>query len=1050
MHPDTNKNSYISTDSAIKSWVIYSLIILSIIALARYALVRIESQSRHDIGITLKAALKVSHEALRLWVVDRKADITTWARSAELRSSVKQLLSAPSLRSSLLSNPASMDLDNLLRPPLEEHGYLGYFITDTAYTVIAAQEKIEVGGTLLLMQQQPNFLPAVLQGKTLLSKLVLPEAFSDRPNMFIATPIYEGRKIIALLVFSIDPSKDFTRVMQVGRVGDTGESYAFDKEGKMLSESLFDEQLVNLALIPPGGRGILSLEIRDPGGNLVEGFHSKVPRSQQPLTHMAQEAIAGKSGLDLDGYRDYRGVPVVGTWVWDDELGFGLVSEIDKYEAYKSLNASRTLVLITIAIIVLLFLGTMVFQAMGRERLRQSEKRLRALFDTQAVGIVVIDEFGSIEEFNPACEALFKYSRQEVLGRNVKTLMPEPYYSEHDAYLKRYLTTRKKHVIGIGIEIVGKRKDGSTFPIELFVGEADLGNQHVFISFIKDITERKQSQESAQLASLVYQTCREAVMVTDADGVILATNPAFTDQTGFEQNEVVGKNARVLKSDRHDVGFFRAMWQSLTTTGQWQGEIYDRRKNGEIYPKWLTINSTFNADGSACRRVALFHDITERKKTEELVWQHANFDSLTGLPNRRMFHDRLDQEVKKAHRGGTLLALMFLDLDRFKEINDSMGHAMGDLLLKEVTKRLKHCVRETDTVSRLGGDEFTIILGNLEETGSVNRAAQSILESLSTPIQLGDHVVHISTSIGITLYPTDATEIETLIKNADQSMYVSKDMGRNRFTYFTLAMQEAAQTRMRLITDLRAAIPGNQFRVVYQPIVDLATRKTHKAEALIRWQHPARGPVSPAEFIPIAEETKMIIDIGNWVFRQAATQVMKWRSSHPTFQISVNMSPIQFLSDDLKYKGWFDQLMDFSLPEQSIIVEITEGLLLDANEFINNKLLRFRDVGMQVSLDDFGTGYSSLSYLKKFDIDYLKIDQSFVRNLSPDSDDLALCEAIIVMAHKLGMKVIAEGVETEMQRDILATANCDYGQGYLFAKPLSPQEFESFMCEDLS
>ena len=445
----------------------------------------------------------------------------------------------------------------------------------------------------------------------------------------------------------------------------------------------------------------------------------------------------------------------------------------------------------------------------------------------------------------------------------------------------------------------------------------------------------------------------------------------------------------------------------------------------------------------------MFTDITLKAQAEQLIWEQANFDFLTGLPNRQMFHDRLDQEIKQSNRSNLQLALLFIDLDRFKEINDNFGHDVGDAMLKEASLRLNQCVRDTDTLSRLGGDEFTIILGQINDLNSVERVVQEIQKIMTEAFHLSNEVAYISASIGIALYPNDASTSEALLTSADQAMYAAKQMGRNRHHYFTQAMQKTTQNRMRLTNELRDALDAGQFRLFYQPIIELANNAIYKAEALIRWQHPIRGQVSPAEFIPIAEDTGLINGIGEWVFHEAMRQVSIWRAMHhPEFQISVNKSPVQFRDDISKYASWPEQLIERELPGQSIVVEITEGMLMDASDLINNKLLAFRDAGIQVSLDDFGTGYSSLSYLKKFDIDYLKIDQSFTRNLTPTSADMALCEAIIVMAHKLGMKVIAEGVETIEQRDLLIAAHCDYAQGYLFSRPVPPEEFEILLTKN--
>ncbi|MEO8418037.1 MAG: EAL domain-containing protein [Methylophilaceae bacterium] len=465
--------------------------------------------------------------------------------------------------------------------------------------------------------------------------------------------------------------------------------------------------------------------------------------------------------------------------------------------------------------------------------------------------------------------------------------------------------------------------------------------------------------------------------------------------------------------------------------------------------KWILSRGMLvsrTADGRPLRMIGTHTDISERKQSEAEAFRLAHYDHITKLPNRVLFIDRLEQAIKQSHRTGLPMTLMFLDLDRFKEVNDTLGHDIGDFLLKEVAKRLLSCVRETDTVARLGGDEFTITLTELNDLGGAELVAQEILRKLAHPFQLGDDIVYISASIGITFYPEDASNVDILFKNADQAMYAAKDQGRNCFHYFTPAMQEAAQTRMRMANDLRIALVADQFCLYYQPIVELATGSIHKSEALIRWQHPVHGLISPADFIPIAEDTGMIIDIGDWVFREAVGQVAQWRvTHHAAFQISVNTSPVQYSNRGNIHGKWVDHLQTLGLPGQSIALEITEGLLLEAGTAVINQLLEFRDAGMQVAIDDFGTGYSSLAYLRKFDIDYVKIDQSFIANLKHGSSDMVLCEAIIIMAHKLGLKVIAEGVETEEQRSLLATAGCDYGQGYLFSRPVPAAEFEQLL-----
>ena len=562
-----------------------------------------------------------------------------------------------------------------------------------------------------------------------------------------------------------------------------------------------------------------------------------------------------------------------------------------------------------------------------------------------------------------------------------------------------------------------------------------------------EITARKNIAEELQLAALVYQHSSEAMSVTDSTGAIVNVNPASTEMTGYTLEEVVGRRHSLLNSGRHDRAFYQAMWNAINSTGHWQGEIWNRRKNGELYLEWLSINATYNDDGSAHCYVALSSDITQKKASEELIWRQANVDILTGLPNRHMFHDRLAQEIKKSHRSGLPMVLMLLDLDRFKEVNDALGHAQGDVLLAEAARRIAGCVREADTVARLGGDEFTVILSEMKDINSTERIAQNIIECLAAPFELLQEVVFVSASLGITLYPDDSENLEVLIKNADQAMYVAKNAGRNRFSYFTKALQDAAETRLRLIKDLRHALARRQFEVYYQPIVELTTGKIYKAEALLRWQHPELGMVSPMQFIPLAEESGLIHEIGDWVFHEAVRELKRCREIFdPQFQISVNKSPTQLRQNEVGHAtSWLRHLQAMGLPGQSLVIEITESVLLNAETNVTEKLLMYRDAGVHVALDDFGTGYSSLAYLKRFDIDYLKIDQLFVRNLHDDPDNQALCEAIIVMAHKLGLKVIAEGVETEQQRDLLAAYGCDYAQGWLYAKALPVGEFEALL-----
>ena len=660
------------------------------------------------------------------------------------------------------------------------------------------------------------------------------------------------------------------------------------------------------------------------------------------------------------------------------------------------------------------------------------------------------------EHLRAHSQSLLQLNRRQILERH-----------NPPAVMARYRQILERHESFRDLEFVRLDDRGQRHVVSIS-GDPRFDEQGRFLGYRgvgSDITERKKAEEEAQLAAMVYQNSSDAMSVSGADGRVITINPAFTRITGYAPEDVVGQHVKLFSLEQP---LFASIMEAMNTVGRWQGEIWQQRKNGELYPAAISLNTIFGDDGQPARYVALFSDITTRKQSEELIWRQANFDALTQLSNRSMFQERVAQEIKKAQRSGQRLALLFIDLDRFKEVNDTLGHDTGDHLLLEAARRLVACVRETDAVARLGGDEFTVLLVELDgdEDGlkTVERVATDILDALGQPFQLADEEVYISASIGITFYPQDAADSDGLFRNADQAMYLSKNQGRDRYSFFTPQLQTVAQQRLRLINELRGALVAEQFVVHFQPVVALESGRIVKAEALLRWNHPQRGMVAPGEFIHLLEETGMIHEIGDWVFRQSVDCLLRWRAlGYADLQISVNRSPVQFHNDASGLGAWQRHLRSLGLPGQALAIEITEGLLLHTDQDVVDALLSCRDAGIQVAIDDFGTGYSSLAYLNRFDIDYLKIDRSFIAPLGGESGvsgksiqdddsghhDLALVEAIIVMAHKLGLQVVAEGVETSAQHDLLQQLGCDYAQGYLYARALPADEFEALLLQPL-
>ncbi len=564
----------------------------------------------------------------------------------------------------------------------------------------------------------------------------------------------------------------------------------------------------------------------------------------------------------------------------------------------------------------------------------------------------------------------------------------------------------------------------------------DAGDEIAMLTSMHDLSHTREVDERLRLAASVFENALEGVVITDPDGTIVEVNRAFSDILGYSRDEVIGHNPRLWQSGYQNKDFYRGMWRALLETGHWRGELWNRRKDGSVFPEWQTISSVHDQSGHLTHYVGIFSDISRIKQSQAQLDHLAHYDPLTDLPNRLLLQERLEQAIRHAERHQTQFAVIFLDIDHFKHINESLGHPVGDKLLTEVAARLRSQIRSDDTLSRVGGDEFVLLLETIDTPAHIGTLAQELLRSFNQPFLLETHELNLTASLGISLYPQNGTDPVTLLRNADAAMYRSKDRGRNIYHFYTEELTQNVVERVSLENHLRYAIERDELFLVYQPQVDLKSGRCVGVEALLRWRHPELGLVSPAKFIPFAEETGLIHNIGQWVLTNACRQGKRWLQQGLDFgTLAVNIAGSQIERGNL-VNDVTQALADSGLPPTRLELEVTEGFVMQQPEVAIEQLNTLRQLGIILSIDDFGTGYSSLSYLKRLPIHKLKIDQSFVRDIPIDSDDMAICKAIIAMGESLGLSVIAEGVETQAQADFLLRQGCPQAQGYLYSKPL--------------
>lgn len=676
-----------------------------------------------------------------------------------------------------------------------------------------------------------------------------------------------------------------------------------------------------------------------------------------------------------------------------------------------------------------------------KKTLEFTEKRFQSIVETTSDFIWEVNEKGVYTYASPGVKEMLGYDPEEIIGKTPFDLMPE---KEKKRVSGAFQTLAANQEPVVNLENINLHKDGREVVLETsglpFFNEK--GELAGYRGIDRDVTNRKLYEEQLILTESVFKNSIEGIAITDIKGNIQKVNHAFTQITGYESQEVIGKNPRVLKSDRHDDDFYEEMWDQLVTTGQWSGEIWNRKKDGSVYPEWLSISSIRDEKGGITNFISVFHDISEKKLNEEKLEFLAFHDPLTHLPNRRLFYDRLNVAIETGKRTGKKMALLCMDIDNFKDINDTYGHPFGDEFLCQVKDRIASICRKSDTFARYGGDEFVIILNGLDKEGESVDFADRLTLLFDDPIRVYEDDVFTSLSIGLALFPRDGEDIVTLEKNADMALYKAKKEGKNRTYRFQNELKERILKRNEIQHNLQRAIKDfSSFSLMYQPKVDVKNNTIHGVEALVRWQCDGSF-IPPFEFIPIAEETQLIVPLGNWIMCQAMTDMKKIHDSgYSDISLSINLSARQFLDEGL-FNKIRANIEKTGFDQSKLIFEITESTSMQDIELSEQIMNQFRKMGFHLSVDDFGTGYSSLSSLKKFPLKELKIDRSFICDVPQDANDVAICKTIINMAHSLNYEVIAEGVENQAQLDFLKENGCHVIQGYYLYRPLFFQDLE--------
>ncbi|MFJ8265010.1 EAL domain-containing protein [Peribacillus asahii] len=665
---------------------------------------------------------------------------------------------------------------------------------------------------------------------------------------------------------------------------------------------------------------------------------------------------------------------------------------------------------------------------------------LQSALQQMEEGALVFSQDGKILDSNSSAEIITGYSGFELHTVFFSSLLSnrEDYFS-----IRKALEKEVYHINSFDMV----RKNGEHYTSKIKISKTEIGQStQLFLVTFENSSFQSRAEQELLVARKIYENIEEGVLYTDHGGKILSVNPAFEIVTGYLEEEVLGKNPNILQSGYHQADFYQALWKDVHEKGYWKGEIWNKRKNGEIFPEWLTISSVSNEYGRVTNYVAVFSDITDRKQKEKQIQKLSNYDALTGTTNRYILSQELLRLIETANKYNQVLAVLFLDLDRFKVINETLGHNYGDLLLKKVASRIKGMLKSKDLIARFGGDEFVIVLPNIKHAKEAVQISEDIIQALEQPFLLDNQEVYATTSIGISLYPHDGDGVEVLIKNAEKAVHKAKENGGSSFELFYEELQPFNKSRRIILENgLRKAIENDELMLYYQPQASLKTGHLTGVEALLRWYHSELGYISPGEFIPIAEETGLIISISEWVINQACEEVKRLHiSGHTNLKVGINISGVHFSQSDF-LKRVSEIIQNTNINPYNVDLELTESMIMPNAKDSIDKLVKLKRMGLKLSIDDFGTGYSSLSYLHRFPIDTLKIDQSFIQNLMSVKGDAAIIKAIITMAKTLQLDIIAEGVEDKKQLDFLEQENCDIIQGFYLSKPIPFPELVQFL-----